>query len=171
VIVGFAARVAVLLPVAQLTVLDGMGIGAVGVRGEHALEAALHAAVVGGEVGETEALARVRAENDVDPLRHRTLLCGEQLGVETELEQEIGLHPPRELRVGHLIAPLAQRRPLREALQEVGVTAPALAVEEDGLVDNLGALPHRCAGALGTAFQPVEARLGVDLHDPSPVGA
>jgi len=170
-IVGFAPRVAVTLPVTQLAVLDGVGVGAVGARGEHTLEAALDAAVVGGEVGETEAFARVRPEDDVDLIRLRVLLGGQQLRVEAELEQEVRLDAARELGVGHLVAPVAERGALGAALEEVGVAAPALTVEEDGLVDDLGAGLHRLAGALGAALQPVEARLALDLHDLASGGA
>ena len=171
VVVGFALCVAVPLPVAQLAVLDGVGVGAVRARSEGALEPALDAAVVSGEVTETEALAGMRAEDDVDLIRLRALLGCEQLGVEAELEQEVRLDPPCELGVSHLVAPLAERRWLGHALEEVGVAAPAIAIEKDRLVDDLGSAPHRLARALGAALQPVEARLALDLNDLAPGGA
>ncbi len=64
------------------------------------------------------------------------------LGVRAHLEEGGGLHPAGELGVGDLVGPGAEVRARALDLQEeVGVAAPA-AVEERGLVDDVGTGPH-----------------------------
>ena len=75
----------------------------------------LDAAVVGGELGDAERLGLARPEHDVHPLRREALDRLDELGVEAELQQEVRLDAPRELRVRDLVAerrraPKAARR-------------------------------------------------------------
>ena len=77
----------------------------------------------------------------------------ELLVVEAELEDVGRLRVPRELRVERLVAPRAERRRRLDAQQEVGDPAPA-AVDEDALVDDVGAAAERLLGR-GDALVPV----------------
>ena len=82
----------------------------------------------------------------MDALGLAALEARDLLGVEAELEQEVGLDAARELRVGDLVAPGAEvGRAVVYAQEEVGVAAPAV-VEEGALVDDLGAGAHRGEG-------------------------
>ena len=81
------------------------------------------------------------------------------LGVEAELEDVIRLRRARELRVVDLVGVRPERGGRGDAHEKVRVPRPAGGVEEDGLVDDLGAGAHR--------FDRLRRRaLGV----PAPVG-
>ncbi len=58
-----------------------------------------------------------------------------------------------------------------DALEEVAVSAPAGAVEQDALVDHLGPCSHRRGRALRALARAVEARRALDLDDLAPFGA
>ena len=89
-----------------------------------------------------------RAEDDVDALGLAALEASDLLAVEAELEEEVGLGAPGELRVGDLVAPGAEvGRAVVYAEEEVGVSGPAV-VEEGALVDDLGAGAHGREGGL-----------------------
>ena len=64
--------------------------------------------------------------------------AGDCVGVGAELEDGRGLHRAGELGVGHLVGPVAEVARAVDPLEEVGVARPA-AVDEDGLVDDVGA--------------------------------
>ena len=66
----------------------------------------------------------------------------EQVRVDADLEQRAALDGPSELRVGDLVAPRPEARGSIDPEQEVGVADPA-AVEERGLVDDVGTAAHR----------------------------
>ncbi len=68
----------------------------------------------------------------------------EERGIDAHLEDGSGLDRAGELRVGDVVAPVAQRRtrPVIPLEQEVRVPAPA-SVEERGLEDDVGAALHR----------------------------
>jgi hypothetical protein len=94
----------------------------------------------------------------------------DELGVEAELQQEVGLDAASELRVGHLVAPRAQARRPVDTFEEVRVAAPPVAVEEHALVDDLGARPHCRTGSLGAPPQALEPALALDRDDLAPGG-
>jgi hypothetical protein len=124
----------------------------------------LDAAVVGRELCHPERLALARPQHDVHPLRRRALDQLDELGVEAQLQQEVRLHAPGELRVRHLVAEIAQRRRSLDPVQKVAVPAPARAVEQHALVDHLGARLHRRDGFSRARARALQARLALDLH-------
>ena len=154
--------VAELLEVAEVAVAArvrlGRGSGADGVE-----EAVADAPVVGDEVEDAVALALAGAELDVQPLGQPAGDPLDLLGVEAELEDVLRLAVPRELRVDGLVG--AVRLPL----DEVGEAAP-LAVDEAGLVDDVGAGAERLL-RLARRPLPVPVGLDVDLDDLAPVDA
>ena len=111
-------------------------------------EALAHAPEVGGHVGQADRDALAGAEDDVGQVGREPLCLREGLAVEGELERVLRSWMPRQLRVEHLVAPVAERGGPLDPLQEVRDPAPALR-EEDGLVDVVGARPHRLHGAPG----------------------
>ena len=108
-----------------------------------------HPPVVRHEVVDAEALALLRPEHDVHPLRHGALNPPDLLGIEAELKHVTRLRMPRELRVDHLVPPVSL------PLHEVGKPTPAT-VDETGLVDHVGACAHRVLGRQGGSVE-VEA--------------
>src|SRR5262245_37350886 len=64
--------------------------------------------VVGGELGESEAVLLVGAEDHVDELGVASLCASKQLRVKAELQDEVGLRAAGELGVGDLVAPLTE---------------------------------------------------------------
>jgi hypothetical protein len=117
-----------------------------------------HAPVVGDEIGDVERLAVVGPEHDVHSPRQPPLYAPELLGVERELEQEVRLRVPRQLRVRHLVGSV------RLPLDEVRDAAPAIRVDQHALVDDVvAATPDRARGLRGRPL-PV-AVVGVDLED------
>ena len=75
---------------------------------------------------------------------------GEELAVEAELEDEVGLGAAGELGVGDLVAPVAEVGGALDPEEEVGVAAQAVR-EEGRLVDHLGAGAHRLLGLAAAA--------------------
>ena len=148
-VIALPLRLAELLEVAERAMRDGHRVGVEpGLdRGD---EPIADAAVVGGEVVEPERVALAGAEHDVHQLGLAPLDAGDLLAVEAELEDVTRLRVPRELGVRDLVA--AAGLPL----EKVGVAGPAGGIEEDGLVDDLGAVPHRLlstrGGGLGVPF-------------------
>ena len=151
---------AALEPDADRAVRDRVRVGLRRV-GDPVEEAAADAPVVGVEVGDAKARALVRAEDDVHAVGQAALDTADLLAVEGELEQEVRLRRAGELRVGDLVG--AVRLPL----EEVGDPAPAGGVEEDGLVDDVGAVAHRLLGGGGRGL-PVAVEL--DAGDVEAVG-
>src|SRR5207249_6274460 len=124
-----------LAPAADAAVLYRLGICRRRRRAGDKLEARLGVAEVGTKVGDAERLSRAVAEHQVHTLGLAALHASQQLGVERRLEQRRGLGAACELGVDGLVAERA------DALEEVRVAEPA-AIEERGLVDNVGARAH-----------------------------
>ena len=93
-------------------------------------------------------------------LGHAALDASDLLGVEAELEDVRRPRVARELRVERLVGAV------RLAHDEVGEPAPG-AVDEDGLVDDLAAVPHRLLGLRGCDVPADLPRLG-DADDLRP---
>ena len=137
--------------VAERAVVTGVGAG----RGPGAhgrAEALAHATEVGGHVGQPDRDALAGAEDDVGQIGRELLRVRQGLAVEGELQRVLGPRMPRQLGVEHLVAPVAERGGAIDALQEVRDAPPALR-EEDGLVDVVGARPHRLRGAAGPVLE------------------
>ena len=115
-------------------------------------EAAADAPVVGVEVADAVARALVRAEDDVHTVGQAALDAADLLAVEGELEQEVRLGRAGELRVGDLVGAVSL------PLEEIRDPAPAGGVEEDCLVDDVGAVAHRLFGG-GRRALPVIVEL------------
>jgi hypothetical protein len=81
-----------------------------------------HAPVISDEVGNPERLAIARPQHDVDPLRQPPLHPPQLLGVKGELEQDVRLRMPRQLRIGDLV------RPVRLPLDEVRDPTPIVRI-------------------------------------------
>ncbi len=146
VVVGLALLVADGAPAADLAMRDRLGVGASLAVRERREERGSDPAEVGGELGEAEGALLPVAEDDVDPLGLDALHRRQQLAVEAELQDEVGLGAAGELGVGDLVAEVAQLRRAVDAEEEVGVAAQSVA-EEGRLVDDLGAAAHRLLGA------------------------
>ena len=151
------------LPGADRAVLDGERVRLGRVLDELEKPRA-NAPVVRDEVGDAKRLAIVRPEHDVHPLGQPPLNPPELLGVERELEQEVRLRVPRELRVGDLV------RPVRLPLDEVGDAAPPVGVDEDALVDDVVRAGADRVGGDARRALPV-AVVGVDDEDALALGA
>jgi hypothetical protein len=80
---------------------------------------------VGSIVGEPQGDAAAIAEHDVDVLRRDTLHLGQEVGIECELQDVLGIGGAFQLGVDDLIGEAAKLRRPADALQEVGVAAPA----------------------------------------------
>ena len=111
------------------------------------------------------------AEDDVDALRLGALGGGQQLAVEAELEDEVGLGAARELGVGDLVAVGAEGGGPVDAEEEVGVAAEGAGgagralsrragrgagpggPEEGRLVDHVGPGAQRLLGLRRSRFQ------------------
>jgi hypothetical protein len=77
----------------------------------------------------------------------------EQVGVEAQLNEEVGLRVSRELGVDDLVAEAAEGGGgAVDAFEKVGKAAP-VTVDQGGLVDDVGAGEHRVAGRLGGRVQ------------------
>ena len=127
---AIALRVAALGPAAERAVVDRVRVGVARRGGDLGEEPLLDPAVVGVELREPEAVLLAGAEDDVDPLGLAALEASDLLAVEAELEEEVGLGAAGELRVGDLVAPVAEvGRAVVDAEEEVGVAGPAV-VEE-----------------------------------------
>ncbi len=111
-----------------------------------------HAAVVGVELGDAEALPLPAAVLDVHALDRRILQPFDDLRVEEELKHVRGLGRPRELRVDRLVGSL--RRLLEEVREAVPAAVLALEVR---LVDDVG-----CAVAHGLLREPPR-HVGVEV--------
>jgi hypothetical protein len=123
------------------------------------------AADVGGEVREGEALGFAVAGDHVHLARHPTLQAPDLLGVEGELQDEVGLGVLGELGVVGLVRVSAEVGRLIAAQQEVREPDPAVGVRERRLVDDLGAVEHRL---VRTPDLLGEVR-AVDVHELAPV--
>ena len=167
-VVGEAALVAGGAPAADLTVGDRLGVGVGQPVGERGKEGVADVAEVGGELGEAEGMFLAVAEDDVDALRLDALHGRQQLAVEAELDDEVGLGAAGELGVGDLVAVLAELGGAVDAKEEVGVAAQPLA-QEGRLVDHLGADAHRLLGAGGGLEQG--GMRAVALGDPDDLPA
>ncbi len=170
-VIGHAPGDAVVLPATQRAVLHRLRVGARQAGVDNGFEAVLDAAVVGGELGDAERLGLARPEHYVHPLRRGSLDRLDELGVEAELQQEVRLHTPRELRVRHLVAERPQLRRALDAVQEVAVSAPADVVEQHALVDHLSPGVHRRDRLLCACARALEARPVLDLDDLPAIGA
>ena len=126
---------------------DRVRVGVGNAGGEIVQHPLAHPAVIGGELGEAEGVLLVGAEDDVDQLGLNSLDSREQLAVEAELEDEVGLGATRELGVGDLVAPLTEIGGAINSEKEVGVTSQVV-IEEGRLVDHLGAGSH-CLDRVG----------------------
>ena len=132
-------------PATDRAVLDRLGVRRRGIGSDPAaaehqcLEVGLQAPVVGGVVGDPEAVPLAVAGDDVDLLGLDALDAGDALGVGAHLEDGGRLHRPGELGVGDLVGPVAEPARASHPREEVGVARPPT-VEEDGLVDDVGAL-------------------------------
>ena len=137
-------------PVAEPAVLDRLRVGPRR-RVRMRLEAPPDGAVVRRVLGHPEARVDpplAPAQRQVHPLRLGPLHALQQVRVQQELQQRRTLGRPRELRIDHLVRPVAQpARPLHPN-QEVGVPAPApVRVLQPALVDDARPPPHRLHGA------------------------
>ena len=136
------------------TVPDGIRIGrALATRSLD--EATADGAVVRVEVSIQQAIVLAGAEHDDHPFGRDTLKAFELLGVEAQLQNEVGLGVPRELGVPGLVAPIAQRRWPFDADEKVTDATP-LVVREHALVDHVSATAHRRHRPCG---------VGVPSHD------
>ena len=135
------------------------------------LEASLRRAVVGGVVGELVDVRGAVARHDGDRLGWDALGLLEQVRVDAHLDDGRGLDPPGQLRVGDVVAVLAEHgRPIVAPEQEVRVAAPA-AVEERRLEDHVGARPHRLDGLVVGRAQLGRRRGDASRHlDDGPAG-
>ena len=149
VIVGLALGVAGLLPAADRAVRDRLRVGVRAVRRDRRGSARAPA----GSRPRTRRGGTTRAR----PSPRMTWIRSggsppwtscEQLAVEAELDQEVGLGAAGELGVGDLVAPVAEIRGPIDLEQEVGVAAQGR-LEEGRLVDDLGAVAHGFAGGVG----------------------
>src|SRR5215211_3416983 len=121
---------------------------------------------VGVEVSRPERLALPRPEHEVHLGGFGALEARDLRAVEAELQQVRRLRPPRELRVGDLVAPVAERGRRVDALEEVGEPAPPVGRDQDALVDHLGAGTHRLLGlARGALEIPVLLALAAKDRD------
>ena len=141
-VVGGATGATALVPPAleAVTYLLGIGLRRRGERGE---QVTANLPRIGGAIGQPVWPAGTVAGDDRQELRRTSLQDGKAVGIHGHLQQRGDLDLSRQLRVRHVVGPVAQRTgPVRPLLQEIGVTAPD-AVEEGGLVDNVDAGPHR----------------------------
>ncbi|MGC1851840.1 MAG: hypothetical protein WA687_05305 [Solirubrobacterales bacterium] len=150
VIVGDSPLVTRLGPLAQLAVGDGIGVGPVEPVAESPHVELFHPSEVGAEVGVRKRSAFAIAEDYVDVIGLASLDRLDQVGVEAELDYEIGLQRTGELGVGRLIAPVAELRWRLDALEEVDIAHP-VAVDECRLVDDGGAILHRLSVQTATS--------------------
>ena len=156
-------RLAELAEVADAAVVARVRLGLARVL-DGVEEAVADAPVVGEEVVGAVALAHAGAELDVEPLRHAPDDAAHLLGVEAELEHVRRLPVPRELRVDDFVGAV----PLAD--DEVREPAP-VAVDEAGLVDDVGAGAERLLG-LARRTLPVPVGVGeLDLDDVTPLVA
>ena len=84
---------------------------------------------------------RTRRHN-MHPFRLNTLELAEQFGVHAELEYRLRLCLSGELGVKHLVGPVSKVAWCFDPAQEVGAAGPGL-IFESGLIDDIGASPHR----------------------------
>ena len=160
-----AALVALGTPGADRAVIDGLGVGARYAGLEVGEQPPAQPAVVGRELGEAEAVLLAGAEDDVDQLGLGALGAGEELAVETELEDEVGLRAAGELGVGDLVAPGAELGGALDPEEEVGVASQPVR-EEGRLEDHLGAGAHRLDRLLGSFL---DGAVLVDLDHTAPL--
>ncbi len=126
---------------------DGVGFGvrfpALGSRiHELAFEALLHAPDVGIELRSFEFVLFPIPENDPHVFRSDALNQLEKVAVHAELEDDLGVNIPGELRIPDLIAPVAELRRRGPPEEKVGVADPWVDCEQC-LHDHFGAAVHR----------------------------
>lgn len=83
---------------------DRLGVGPGQPVGEGGQEGVADVAEVGGELGEAEGVLLAVAEDDVDLLGLDALRGRQQLAIEAELDDEVGLGAAGQLGVGDLVA-------------------------------------------------------------------
>ena len=138
------------------------GVTGQGLHAGH--EAREQRAVVVHVVGAAEGALGVVAQHHVHQPRLGALRLGKQRAVEGQLHQELALGRSRELGVGDLVAPGAQRRGLAiHPAQEVGVPDQR-PVAQRGLVDDFGALLHGLERARRLVVDAAAARRNVHHH-------
>lgn len=119
--------------------------------------------MVGGDVGQSDRLAVLAAEYDVDLLWSDPLDPFHLLGVVTELQDRRRLHMAGELGVLRLVAVIAERTRVPDLPEEVGVASPrhvGSLIEERRLEHDVDAGPHRVDGV---GFAATKGREAVDF--------
>ena len=152
VVVGLSLRVAGGAPATDLAVRNRLGVGAPLAVSKRREERCPDPAKVGGELSEAKRAFLLVAEDYVDALGLDALGRRQQLAVEAELQNEVGLGAARELGVGDLVAEVAQLRRAVDAEEKVGVAAQSIP-EEGRLVDDLAAAAHRLLSASDSVKQ------------------
>ena len=167
VVVGPPPRLAVVAVIADAAVAARQRIRLSEAGRDHLLRVRADPAYVGGEVVGAVGVAASVAQEHHQLVRFELLDALEQGGVDRQLDEEVALGRPGELGVGHLVAPVAQGRRQRDALQEVGVPPKSLA-DERRLVDHVDPAAHRGEGLGERGPEPVFARPGDDAFDAAP---
>ena len=111
-------------------------------REHRRVEIALHRRVVRGELVDSIWMLGAVAEDDLHQLRRSALQALQVRGVLAELEQRLGPHSARQLRVSSLVRERAELARMLDTQEEVGAAEPA-AIEERRLVDDVVAGAHR----------------------------
>ena len=132
------------VPAADLAVLHRIRIRDRGRRAaeDPGLEARLDRPVVGRVVGDPVGMADAVAGDDVHRLRRDALELLQAIRIRAHLEEGRRLDPPGELRVGDLVAPVAEIAGAVDSEEEVRVATPS-AVEEGCLEDHVATGAHR----------------------------
>lgn len=154
-VVGESDRVTVPRPATEPAVRDRLGIRARETIEQSFAGERLQPPVVGEELADAVRDSFAGSEYDVHVLRADALKLLEQVGVEAQLDEEVGLGPSRELGIEDLVAERAEGGGgAIDAFDKVGKATP-VAVDEGGLVHDVGPAEHRVAGRLGG---PIKAR-------------
>ncbi len=138
-------------PVTDPAVLHRLGLGL-----HHASqEGRAQPAKIGLEIGAAERLLAAVAEQQAHRPRRPSKCPGQEVRVDTQLDQGARLGVQRQLGVHDLVGPCTQAAGLVDPHQEVRPPEP-LCIDEGTLVDQAHPAPHRLRGVGGCAL-PVEA--------------
>ncbi len=122
--------------------LDRFWVGGDGARPGDGLQPSLGVVEVRTIVADAEARPRAVAEHQVHRLGVSPLKAGQELRIQTGLQQSGGLRAPSQFGVDDLVGMVAQPAGPIRLLQEVGISKPT-AVEQGGLIDDVRACSHR----------------------------
>ena len=161
-VLGLPDLGAMVAPTAKTTICAGYRTGWRGI-GHEPFEPRPRHAGIGGVVRKPKGRAGAVPQFDVCELGRCALNFGQQIRIKHQLQHMLGVWPPLQLGVGHLVAERAKRGGSIDALQEIRPAAPVTG-QERALKYHIRTHGQRGAGR----FSVVAKSAALDLDDGAP---